>query len=226
MRRFSKHTELWGKFLDIKVNGAEAISHDLRRMRERGTILLGSVTDAYQPLEKKYEITRSILNELVAYDFPVSILTKSDLVLRDLDLLKRLTQCSVGFTITTLDERARSVFEPHTTTSARRLSAMEKLHDAGIETYAFVGPILPYITQLRPIFQAISGIANTVWGEALNTRCGNWPDLRRAIKRFDPYLQERFEKAVRDEKFWKSIGQEFQELSKVYQIQLVGYYRH
>lgn len=226
MRRFTKHTEPWGTFVDIKANSGEAMAKDLRRSPDRAAALLGSVTDAYQPLEKKHKVTRSTLTELVKHDFPISILTKSDLVLRDLDLLQRLTHCTVGFSISTLDERARRIFEPRAVSIARRLKAMRVLHDAGIETYAFIGPILPHITAIEPIFRAIEGAADTVWGEALNTRCGNWDDIVLAVEKFDPSLKQSFETAVRDKQYWARISEEFRSFSEAFKIPLVGFYRH
>ena len=90
MKRFTGHTEKWGKFIDVKINAPEVLEKELSRSPEKGTVLLGSVTDAYQPIERKYKITRAILEILLKHHFPISILTKSDLVVRDIDLLKKL----------------------------------------------------------------------------------------------------------------------------------------
>jgi DNA repair photolyase len=226
MKRFTKHTEAWGTFLDVKANGADVIGKDLTRVRRPAAALLGSVTDAYQPLEKKYQVTRAILAKLVEYDFPVSILTKSDLVLRDLDLLRRLSKCSVGFSLMTLDQEACGVFEPHASSAARRIDAMRVLHDAGIETYVFIGPILPEITSLRPIFEAVSGIADTVWAERLNTRCGNWEAILKAVRTLIPDLEVPFTTATRSGQYWTAIGAELRTLSHEFHIPLVGYYEH
>ena len=226
MRRFTGHTEPWGGFLDAKTNAAEVLAGDLCRVKAPAVALIGSVTDAYQPVEAKYKITRGVLTELVAHDFPVSILTKSDLVLRDTDLLKQLTQCTVGFTITTMEEGACTVFEPGAAPTARRLQAMKALHGEGIETYAFVGPVLPFVTDLKAVFDAITGIADSVWAEALNTRCGNRKDVLDAVQRYDPRLVPDFEAALKDKQYWEAIGAELEQLSRSYGIPLVGYYRH
>jgi DNA repair photolyase len=111
MKRFTGHKEEWGAFVDVKVNAAEVLARQLRRARP-GNISFGTVTDAYQPLEKEYGITRACLEALVEYDFPVCILTKSALVLRDLDLIRRLKDVEVAFTITTPDDDVRRRFEP------------------------------------------------------------------------------------------------------------------
>jgi DNA repair photolyase len=136
----------WGDFVDVKVNVAGVLRRELRK-KPRGQIGISTVTDAYQPLERKYELTRKCLEELVKGDFPVCIQTKSDLVLRDLDLLKKLSNVQVGFTITTLDDDARRKYEPKASPVGDRISALEEISDAGIDTWVFIGPIMPYITE-------------------------------------------------------------------------------
>jgi DNA repair photolyase len=103
------------------------------------------VTDPYQPLERKYEITRKILEKLKNTKFFISILTKSSLVLRDINLLKQLN-CEVGLTITTLNDNIRKLFEPNASSVEDRISAMKQLKDSGIKTYIFFGPMLPFIS--------------------------------------------------------------------------------
>ncbi len=148
MRRFTGHNEQWGHFLDVKINAPEVLARELAKNPKRGEILLGSVTDAYQPVERKYRLARTILKILVSYDFPVSILTKSDLVVRDLDLFKQFSKCEVGLTVTTTDQETARSFEPYASMPQQRIEALETLHRSGITTYAFIGPILPKLTDL------------------------------------------------------------------------------
>jgi DNA repair photolyase len=156
MKRFTGHKEDWGTFVDVKVNAAEVLAKQMRRAK-RGNIAIGTVTDPYQPLERKYKITRVCLEVLMAYDFPVSILTKSDLVLRDLDLLRRLPDVEVGFTIATLDEEMRRVFEPRSSPVPARLAALAELAEAGIKTWAFCGPLLPFLSDGEEQMDALFG---------------------------------------------------------------------
>jgi DNA repair photolyase len=142
MKRFSGHAEAWGTFVDVKVNAPHLLTRQLRRARP-GTIVLSSVTDPYQPVEARYKVTRSCLEALAPYPVEVHVLTKSPLVLRDMDVLKNLRNVSVGITITTDDDRVRRLFEPKAPPIARRLHALKELHEHGISTYAFVGPLLP-----------------------------------------------------------------------------------
>jgi DNA repair photolyase len=168
MKRFTGHKEEWGTFVDVKVNAAMVLAKQMRRAK-LGNIVFGTVTDPYQPLEKKYQITRACLEVLTAYDgstelaevFPVSILTKSNLVLRDLDLLRRLRDVEVGFTIATLDEKVRRVFEPRSSPAPARLAALAELTEAGIRTWAFCGPLLPLLSdgedQMDALFSELAG---------------------------------------------------------------------
>jgi DNA repair photolyase len=164
MKRFTGHKEEWGTFVDVKVNAAMVLAKQMRRAK-LGNIVFGTVTDPYQPLEKKYQITRACLEVLTAYDgstelaevFPVSILTKSNLVLRDLDLLRRLRDIEVGFTITTLDEDTRRLFEPRSSPISARLEALAELAEAGIRTWAFCGPLLPFLSDSEDQIDVLFG---------------------------------------------------------------------
>jgi DNA repair photolyase len=142
MKRFTGHVEPWGSFVDVKINAPDILVRQLRRA-EKGNVMISSVTDPYQPMEKKYAITRKCLEVLELYQFPVSILTKSSLVLRDMDILSRLKDVDVGLTISTDDEKTGKIFEPYAPPISARLEALKKLYQAGINTYVFIGPLLP-----------------------------------------------------------------------------------
>lgn len=142
MKRFTGHMEKWGEFVDIKANAPEILAKEILRAR-RWEVMISSVTDPYQPLERRYQLTRRCLKILLAHQLPVSILTKSPLVLRDADLLSEFENCEVGMTITTDDERIRRLFEPYSSPVIKRIEALQALRSQGIRTYAFIGPILP-----------------------------------------------------------------------------------
>lgn len=226
MRRFTGHAEeQWGDFVDVKINAPEILERELSRNPKRGTVLLGSVCDAYQPVEEKYKITRAILEVLLKHDFPVSILTKADLVIRDIDLLKQLSDCSVGLTITTLEEEITRDFEPYSSSPQQRLKALEMLHAAGIKAYAFIGPVLPKLTDLRQIFTALQSKVKFIMAESLNTRCGNWGDIQKVLMRKYPHLVPIY-KSKFDQKYWNQVEKELEKLSKEFNIPLKGFYRH
>jgi DNA repair photolyase len=192
MKRFTGHTEEWGVFVDARVNAAAVLARQIKRARQ-GLVLLGSVTDAYQPLERQYSITRSCLQVLVGLDFPVSILTKSALVQRDLDVIQQLSRVDIGFTITTLDETLRRHFEPGAAPIARRLEAMAALSAAGVETWAFCGPLLPGLSdgeaQIDALFAAVKRAgARRVLVDSLNLRGASWGRVRTVLEAHFPDL--------------------------------------
>jgi len=142
MKKYTGHAEAWGTFVDVKVNAAELLRKQLPKAK-RGRVMVSSVTDAYQPIEVKYRLTRQCLEILQAHQFPVDILTKSPLVLRDLDIIKRFDEIEVGITISTDDEKMRKIFEPGAPPIEARISTLRKLKEQGVKTYVFVGPMLP-----------------------------------------------------------------------------------
>ena len=225
MKRFTGHDELWGRFLDVKINAREVLAKELARKPKRGMVLLGSVTDAYQPVERKYRITRGILEILLQHDFPVSVLTKSNLVVRDLDLFKQFSQCEVGLTVTTTEQEIACNFEPRSSTPQRRIGALNTLHQSGITTYAFIGPILPGLTDLEAVFATIQGKVNFVMAESLNLKCGNWENIRNLLRNKYPHLlslyQSRFPRT-----YWEQIERELRTLSEKFKIPIKGFYRH
>jgi DNA repair photolyase len=142
MKRFTDHGEPWGSFVDIKTNAPELLERQLKKAR-RGRVMLSSVTDAYQPVESKTGLTRRCLEILLAHRFPVNILTKSPLVLRDLDLIAKFRDIDVGLTITTDEDRVRKAFEPKAPPIEARVRALRELSEKGVRTFVFIGPVLP-----------------------------------------------------------------------------------
>ena len=160
MKRFTGHQAPWGQFVDVKVNAPAVLARELRRPRS-GEVLLSSVTDPYQPLEREYQLTRSIMQLLRQQEsLTVSILTKSDLVLRDLDILRSFPGLEVGFTVTTADDRIGRLVEPGAPVPSRRLNALARLGCNGIRTWAFLGPVLPVLgdneRQLSTVLEKLS----------------------------------------------------------------------
>jgi len=149
MRRFSGHLrDPWGSFVDVKVNLLDVLAEELPR-RPGGSVWLSSVCDPYQQVEAKYKLTQGAI-ELISNHrkFSISILTKNTLVLRDLDLLTRMRdRVDIGFTITTFSREAQRIFEPHSSTVEDRIEAARRLNEVGLETWAFIAPMLPYVTE-------------------------------------------------------------------------------
>lgn len=225
MRRFTGHaSDKWGEFLDIKSNIVEILEKDIKKYKG-GTILLGSVTDCYQPCESKYLLTRNLLIKLQKYNLPISILTKSKLVIRDIDILKNFDNCEVGLTITTLDPVFSKIIEPKASLPFERLNALKELKKHGIKTYAFIGPIFPMQTNLEEIFCALSEInVDYVMAEVLNLKCGTGQEVKEKLKDY-PKIQDIFCNSGY-EKYMRQTQKQVNELSKKYNISLKGFYNH
>ncbi len=130
----------WNSRVRVKVNLPTVLDREMKRKRPRGNISIGTVTDAYQPCERKYEITRKSLQVLQKYRAKITILTKSSLVLRDSDLLSKLEGAEVGVTITTTDEHFRRKVEPGASSIGERFRVLDEL-PGGVVKYIFVGPL-------------------------------------------------------------------------------------
>jgi len=154
MRKYTSHKEEWGEFVDVKINIVDRLRQQIKRAKP-GTIMIGTVTDAYQPLEEKYQLTRRCLEILAYFNFPISIQTKSDLVLRDVDILKGLRNRSVGLTITCIDPKIEALFEPKASKLENRFRALEKLRENDIPAFVFFGPILPFFSDSEASIQSL-----------------------------------------------------------------------
>ena len=165
MKRFTNHAEDWGNFVDVKT--WPEIKHQEKYSGRE--IFLSSVTDSYQPLEAEYKRTRSLLEQLQGSGARISIATKSDLVLRDLDLIRTFPGARVSWSINTLDETFRAEMDSAVSIE-RRLAAMKAFHDAGVRTTCFISPIFPGITDPAEIILRAKDICNLVWLENLNLR--------------------------------------------------------
>lgn len=196
MCRFTGHDpKTWGKFVDVKINAPEILAKQLESKKSKrlnlGVVHIGSVCDPYQPAEKEYEITRKILQELLKYPknkIRLSVLTKSDLITRDIDLLSKFKYLQAGITISSINDKVGKIFEPEATLPTKRVAALKKLKQAGINTYAFVGPILPGLTEPKKVIRACRNWADEIWLENLNVKSGNWDKIFPAIQKHFPKL--------------------------------------
>jgi len=189
-RRFSKHIEDWGDFVDVKINAPAVLAREIKR-KPKGTVYLSSLTDAYQPLERKYELTRKLLEILLQRQFPISIQTKSALVLRDVDLIRKFHEREVGFTITTLNDDVRKLFEAASSSVEEKLRAIKELKENGVKTYAFFGPMLPYLSDqnLEQYFHKIASAGvDYIYVDKLNLKPGLWVNLERFLQKDFPQL--------------------------------------
>lgn len=205
MKRFSKHTEPWGEFLDIKYWGE--IKNPEKY--EGKTMFISSVTDPYQPLEEEYERTRTLLEQLEGVNVGLSIATKSDLILRDLDLLKSFNNVRVSFSVNTLDEKFKNDMDKASSIK-RRLKAMKTLYREGIRTTCFISPIFPEITDVPSIIDETKEYCNLVWLENLNLRGDYKSRILNYIEKEYPDLNPLYDMIYnkKDRSYWENLNEE------------------
>jgi len=147
----------WGDEVYARTNIGQLVRKESQRKR-KGRVLLSSMTDPYQPVESHYRITREVIECLAERQFPTSILTKSDLVLRDLDLLAERSEVEVTFSISSLDPDVYGAFEPRAACPEDRINALRQVIESGVRGALFIAPHIPaekpFRSQYLPIFEA------------------------------------------------------------------------
>jgi DNA repair photolyase len=147
----------WGKFVKAKQNIVEILAREIKR-KPRGVVGVSTVTDPYQPIESKMQLTRKCLEILANNNFPTSIQTKSILVLRDIDIIKP-KKFDVGVTITTMDRDLAKKLEPISSPPDARAHVLEELAPRGFETWVFLGPIIPEINDSKESITQVIEVA-------------------------------------------------------------------
>ena len=188
--------------IEVKVNAPELLQETLRKKRKKCMIGTGAMTDPYIPLEKKLKNTRKCLELIEKYCFGLSIQTKSDLILRDLDLLKcinKKAKCVVEMTITTYDETLCEKIEPNVSTTSKRFEVLKIMRDNGIPTVVWLCPILPFINDTEKNIRGIldycteaQAKAILCFGMGLTLRSGNREYFYKNLDRLFPGLKEKY----------------------------------
>jgi DNA repair photolyase len=213
MRRFTGHAEAWGTYVEAKSNVAEVLARQVRRAR--GHVLLASVTDGWQPAEAECGRSRACLEVLAESGLEVGVLTKSDRVLGDLDVLTRFRdvlgrwRVSVGFSIATMDDELAAWVEPGAPPPSRRLAALEALSRAGVPTWVFVAPVLPGLTDAPETLAALVAEARRRGAERVDVDPFTFypaavSGLRAVIEAHRPDARRVFEAACRRSEAWRA----------------------
>ncbi len=209
--RFDPTDEI-GIYESLEERLTEELSH-----LEPQKIYIGMNTDPYQPLEKRYEQTRKVLEILKEYGFSVSILTKSELVVRDIDILKEMPGSSVGISLAFQDDVDRRSFEKNTVPNKDRILAMKNFRKEGIETYALICPVFPYISDVDVLLDKVKDHVDSVWVYPLEIRSvedKNWRYLGPILEKQIPDKLSEFEDIVfsTDHEYWKELRQHLDEV--------------
>jgi DNA repair photolyase len=228
MKRFTGHSEEWGTYLDARVNAPEVLRRQLeaRKTPLEGEIFFSSVTDCYQPAEAHYRLTRACLEVLLPYQPAISILTKSDLVLRDADLLRQFERCKVGVSLMTVDDEMARRFEPRAAAPSRRIAALRGLHEAGVYTYAFLSPFLPLLSDFDAILESVTGAVDEVGVEAMNPSHGNWRGVDAVLAQHYPDRLDEARMLSKNDLFWSALGEHSRRAVEARGIAYMGFFRH
>ncbi|MBY9020387.1 MAG: radical SAM protein [Candidatus Lokiarchaeota archaeon] len=208
MIRFTGHKgDKWGEFIDVKTYDFDKIKPEKYSGKR---ILLSSVTDPYLPLELKYKNTRRILEKLVGTKAHVSVLTKSKFVTRDIDLFKKFDNLEVGISINSLDSNFANLTEKGASRPHERLNALKEVHENGIQTYAFISPFFPLITDYKAIVEETIAYTDSYMFENLNFRPHNVPKILKVIKEHYPDLLPVYKEFRNDHTLWDLIESEIE----------------
>ena len=226
MKRFSGHSrDEWGDFVDVKICDKDV---NASLYSENETILFGSVTDAYNPFEKKYEKTRRILEQLVSCKARIEILTKSDLILRDIDILKKIPNVYVGISMNTTDDAFRKEIEPFASSIEMRINTLDTLHKEGIPTYLFMSPIFPGLSDCKEVIDKTHRFINYVCFENLNLRGAYLPRVMDYIKESYSEYQDMYKSIYWNKSitYWENLKIELEKYCKELGVEYRFYFYH
>lgn len=166
MSSFSKHTEEWGEFIDVKRTNKKINIFKIKNKK----VMISTVTDPYNSYEEKYGITRMIMEQLVKSEAYITVVTKSKLILRDIDLLKKMKHVEVALSISIIDEQLKKKLEPNSSSIQERFETLKELKQNGIKTIVFVAPVIPEITDYKAIIEKTKEYTDEYWFDMLNLR--------------------------------------------------------
>ena len=188
-------------------------------------IYMGYHTDPYQPCEAEYRQTRQVLELFVKKGFSASILTKSDLVVRDIDILKEMDDASVSVSVAFNDNQTRQLFEANTMATENRIEALRQLKDAGVRTGALVCPVIPHITDAIQLIELLAPCTDVIWiyGLSIQDRLGqNWENTHAILYRHFPDLIDQIEPAIfsKEHAYWQQLREGLTALKSDRQLNL------
>ena len=190
--------------IEVKQNAPELLEKELKSKRRKCMIGTGSMSDPYMHCEEKLLLTRRCLEIILKYGFGASVLTKSDRILRDIDLLdeiNRSTKCVVQMTLTTYEDDLCRIIEPNVCNTKQRIAVLEKMRERGIPTVVWLTPILPFINDTEENISAILkecvriGVKGIVcFGMGLTLREGDREYYYAALDKYFPGMKEKYMK--------------------------------
>ena len=201
----------WGNFVEVRKNIPVLLAKQKKKLS--GIIGLGTVTDPYQQAEEKYKTTRYCLEQLATSNCTTCIQTKSDLIVRDIDLLQRMKNVEVGFTINTMDKMIANKIEPGAPNPERRVEALRQLSDVGIKTWVFLGPVIPLINDSPDLLKdVIQQVKDAGAGKLMYDRLRLKPFLEERLRKLFGDEADEIFRLASDKEWYEKIGLEIERL--------------
>jgi len=219
----------WGSYVFVKENAPDLIIED--KAYDNKTISIGTLTDPYQFAEKEYEVTRKILEKLISFNSEIAIITKSDLVLRDIDLLKKFKDIIVAISLSYVDDKIRKELEPKAISTEKRIKVLKELHSNGIKTALFIDPIFPGITDWKKLVKSTRSYVDKYLFENLNIYPSTENIIFSFLKKNKPELIDEYKEIYSDEKkYWRGIESDIKDYCEKEKINYVStilnYYKY
>jgi len=208
----------WSKEILVHKEIVDQLSGELDKIPSQ-TIYMGYHTDPYQPCEAEYHQTRKVLGLFLQKGFSASILTKSDLVVRDIDILKEMSDAAVSVSVAFNDNQTRRLFVDNTTATEKRFEALRQLKEAGVRTGALVCPVIPYITDAIQLVDMLVPYTDVIWvyGLSINDPLGqNWLNIQQILNNQFPDLFKQIVPAIfsKDHRYWAQLRESLEVLKK------------
>ena len=210
----------WSKEVRIYKDIAGQLLGELENVSPQ-TIYMGWHTDPYQPCEAECRQTRKVLEQLLDKGFSVSILTKSDLVLRDMDLLASMQNARVSVSVSFNDNDVRRLFEANTIDTEARILALRELKSVGVGTSALICQVIPYITDVKPLIDLLADHTEKIWIyglSILSTSDSNWRNVNAILEQHFSELKVKIEDVVfsKEHAYWRTLRRELLQLQEEY----------
>ena len=189
----------WSSWVVVKENIAELVKKEV----VKGTVYMSSVSDPYQPVEKNLELTRNVLKNMDR-NIKLGILTKSDLILRDIDVFKEFRDIEAGLTINGFDGKVKREIEPFSPSNRKRIEALQTLHERSIKNYAFISPIIPNLIDVEALIRETKSFVDFYWFEFLNLKASG-KEFREWLKQNYPETYDVISDRAKAESYVKEI---------------------
>lgn len=200
--------EVWGHYVDVRINGPEQLTKELAHQKI-STVLLGSTTECFQPVEQKYGLTKKILGILNEHQISYVILTRSTAILEALPFLDRNLCKKIYFTVNFFDQTFKQALEPKSPDFIARANAIEALSNAGLKVCAYFSPVLPWISDFEKAFRTFPEIEELEF-EFLNFRLNHIQEIIMKIGSIHPQIAESYRKMESDKDFFTKVWEDIE----------------